>query len=99
MHTQRNMEPHKNIPLPAERLAQNVIALCKITGGYSALERRQFVSGLGKSKDGREDIYAAAVELIRSWAAEPNLQDTDAYVVEACRKICDVMGWMPAEVA
>ena len=48
---------------------------------------------------GREDVYAVLTELIRSWAADPDLHDSDAYVIEACRKICNVMGWTPTEVA
>lgn len=48
---------------------------------------------------GREDVYAVLTELIRSWAADPDLHGSDAYVIEACRKICDVMGWTPTEVA
>ena len=72
--------------------------MCAITGGYSALERRQFLCKLSQGK-GREDVYAILTELIRSWAADPDLHGSDAYVVEACRKICDVMGWVPTEVA
>ena len=91
MNAHNKRTPLNSIPRPAEKVAQNVIDLCAITGGYSALE-------LSRGK-GREDVYAVLTELIRSWAADPDLHDSDAYVIEACRKICNVMGWTPTEVA
>ncbi len=98
MNAHNKRTPLNSIPRPAEKVAQNVIDLCAITGGYSALERRQFLCKLSRGK-GREDVYAVLTELIRSWAADPDLHGSDAYVVEACRKICDTMGWVPTEVA
>lgn len=98
MNAHNKRTPLNSIPRPAEKVAQNVIDLCAITGGYSALERRQFLCKLSRGK-GREDVYAVPTELIRSWAADPDLHGSDAYVVEACRKICDTMGWVPTEVA
>ena len=98
MNAHNKRTPLNSIPRPAEKVAQNVIALCAITGGYSALERHQFLCKLSRGK-GREDVYAVLTELIRSWAADPDLHDSDAYVIEACRKICNVMGWTPTEVA
>lgn len=43
-------------------------------------------------------IYVFVKALICSWAGDPNLSCEDAAVIEDCRKICDVMGWMPAGV-
>ena len=41
--------------------------------------------------------YEFVKAMIRSWAGKSDLSHEDAEIIEDCRKICDVMGWLPIE--
>ena len=45
--------------------------------------------------DVRERLHLFIKSLICSFAGQTDLSQSDAHVVEDCRKICDLMGWLP----
>lgn len=42
-------------------------------------------------------LYQLTMLMLRQWAGQTSLDETDAFVIEESRKICDVMGWKPLE--
>lgn len=43
-------------------------------------------------------VYRLFESFARTLAAKDSVTDEDGEAVEACRKICDLMGWPPREV-
>ena len=62
--------------------------LCSLAGLHG------FVGSLN-SEQARDDLYPLMIRLIRMWAVGKP-EGLSGYVVDDCRKICDLMGWAPA---
>ena len=45
------------------------------------------------ASDIQEKLYAFVKSMICSWAGQDDLSQSDAHVIEDCRKLCDLMGW------
>lgn len=91
--------PNKALTLPAERLANSLFALARLDG-YSRYDYRRVLSAAVNEQKSREDMFLLITQMLRGWAALDDVSGPDGYVVEAARKICDVMAWAPArEVA
>lgn len=100
MKSLRSIRTNPRCPhLPPEALADCVAALSELENGYEGYDISLFLKRLLQDANVREAVYALLTRTIRSLAAREDLSGRDAYVVEACRKICDVMGWAPAKEA
>ena len=85
--------------LPPEALADCFAALSELENGYEGYDIVLFLRRLLSDENVREAVYALLTRTIRNLAAREDLSGRDAYVVEECRKLCDVMGWAPANEA
>ncbi len=77
-----------------QQLAEDLCSLAGLRGGCSRYDLDLLIEALG-SEQARGDVYPLVIRLIRMWAAEEPTGPS-GYVVDDCRKICDVMGWAPA---
>lgn len=81
--------------VPAGKLAMEFLAFGEAQSGDDDAQANRFatcVLGAGNS-DANCGVYNIMTALIRRLAAKDSVEDTDGEAVEACRKICDVMGW------
>lgn len=95
----RPKPPVRPLPLPPEVLAGHVAALAELENGYEGYDIVLFLRRLLSDGNVREAVYALLTRMVRSLAAREDLSGRDAYVIEECRKLCDVMGWVPAKEA
>lgn len=49
------------------------------------------------SPDVQLKLYEFIQALASSWAGQQDLERSTAFIIEDCRKICDVMGWPVAQ--
>lgn len=91
--------PVRPLHLPPEVLADYIAALAELENGYEGYDIVLFLRSLLSDGNVREAVYALLTRIIRSLAAREDLSGRDAYVIEECRKLCDVMGWSPAKEA
>ena len=84
----------KNIPAGNDFAATLVRIILQ---SMSPENRAQFIHRLttGVAADVQVILYDFVCAMICSWAGKSDLSDDDAAVIEDCRKICDVMGWLP----
>jgi hypothetical protein len=61
---------------------------------------RQIVTQIAERQEAfvQQNLYDFVRAMICVWAAKEDLSQEDACVIEDCRKICDVMGWMPEKM-
>lgn len=61
--------------------------------------REKFVAHLATdfAPDIQVKLYDFVKGMICFWAGGDDLSHEDAAVIEDCRKICDVMGWVPTK--
>lgn len=90
--------PRRASAVPAEHLANSLVALAKLDG-YSRYDYRRVLSAAVNGEQNREDMFLLVTQMLRGWAALDDVSGPDGYVVEAARKICDVMAWAPAKEA
>lgn len=82
------------------KLADNLARFLAMQENPETEASRVFLRTLTEQpSETRAHIYETFIGLVRLYAAEPVPDTEDAAAVEACRKICDVMGWLPAKVA
>ena len=91
--TQRNTAtPHASDP---QQLAKELCSLAGLHGNFSSYDLNRFVGSLN-SEQARDDLYPLMIRLIRMWAVGKP-EGLSGYVMDDCRKICDLMGWAPAQ--
>lgn len=76
-----------------QQLDEDLCTLAGLRGGCSRYDLDLLMEALD-SEQARGDVYPLVIQLIRMWAAEEPA-GLSGYVVDDCRKICDVMGWTP----
>ena len=86
--------------LPAGRLAGDLIRFGEAQWETDGESIRRFLSCLRVTDqpEANAGLFLLVRELLRGWAGIGDLTRCDADAIEAARKICDVMGWPPAEV-
>ncbi|GKH48087.1 hypothetical protein CE91St46_10340 [Eubacteriales bacterium] len=86
--------------IPLGNLAQEMVNFGEQQYGQGNARLERFAAciiGCGNAP-ANEGIYRLFVEFVRALAAKSSVEDKDGEAVEACRKICDLMGWPPREV-
>lgn len=86
--------------LPAGRLASELARFGEQQHkhGGSALDRFATCIIAGDNTKANSGVYQLFAAFVRTLAAKDSVEDEDGAAVEACRKICDLMGWPPREV-
>lgn len=67
------------------------------SGGVSLDRFATCIIGCDNAK-ANSGVYRLFEAFVRTLAAKDSVEDEDGEAVEACRKICDLMGWPPREV-
>ena len=83
--------------LPLGRLAQELIAFGELEHSNGGLELERFVTCLQSCQNPKANsgIFALFSEFVRTLAAKDSVEYEDGEAVETCRKICDMLGWVP----
>lgn len=85
--------------VPAGKLAMDLALFGEKQHRTDGAQIERFVTCIfaGDKPEANSGLFALFTAFVRSLAAKDCVEGADGEAVEACRKICDVMGWLPAE--
>lgn len=86
--------------LPAGRLASELARFGEQQheNGGGGIDRFATCITAGGNAKANSGVYRLFTSFVRTLAAKDSVEEADGEAVEACRKICDLMGWLPREV-
>lgn len=87
--------------VPAGKLAMDFLRFGERQFGAGTAQVQRFAACIlsVNHPQANDGIYHIMAALICGLAAKDSVKEADGEAVEACRKICDVMGWQPRKVA